>query len=87
MSLAVGEAGRFGGIKLTSFLRNETVGKKAKTKEKVALKAVKRRDGRYAVEKRSGGYLNGAEKQAFLHSQGLIKLSKPKGDKAKAAAE
>ena len=52
--------------------------KKGPAKEKVALKAVKRRDGRYAVEKRSGGYLNGAEKLAFLVSQGLVKLPKSK---------
>ena len=57
------------------------MGKKGKAKEKVALKAVKRRDGRYAVEKRSGGYLNGAEKLAFLVEQGLVKLPKAKADK------
>jgi hypothetical protein len=54
------------------------MGKKGKPKEKAELKAVKRRDGRYAVEKRKGGNLNGAEKVEFLVKQGLVKKMKPK---------
>lgn len=47
-------------------------------KKAKGLKAVKRRNGRYAVRKRGGGLVNGADKVAFLQEAGLVKKLKPK---------
>jgi len=46
--------------------------------KKMTLTAVKRKDGRYAVEKSTGGYLNGDEKVAYLVEKGLVKVTAPK---------
>jgi hypothetical protein len=56
--------------------------------KKLELTAVKRKDGRYAVKKSTGGYLNGDEKLAFLVEKGLVKVTAPKKvEEAPAATE
>ena len=47
-------------------------------KKKPDLQAVKRRDNRYAVRKRGGGFVTGDDKVKFLVDKGLIKAALPK---------
>jgi len=53
---------------------------------KVVLTAVKRKDGRYAVRKNTGGYVNGEEKVKFLVEKGLIKAPAKKAAPAEEPA-
>lgn len=53
-------------------------------KKAAAHKVVKKKNGRYSVEKRGGGMINGPEKTKILQDAGLIKKMKPKA-KAEAA--
>jgi hypothetical protein len=46
--------------------------------KKPELTVIKKRSGRYAVRKRGGGLVHGADKVAFLVAQGLLTLPKPK---------
>jgi hypothetical protein len=55
--------------------------------KKVDLTAVKRKDGRYAVKKRGGGFLNGADKAQYLAANKLIKVSVATPKKEEAAPE
>ena len=47
-------------------------------KKAAAYKAVKRRNGRFQVEKRGGGLVNGPEKTKVLQELGLVKKLTPK---------
>ena len=47
----------------------------------------KRRDGRFQVRKRGGGFINGDEKAKILHEKGHIKLTPPKPKEEEPAAE
>lgn len=47
----------------------------------------KRRDARYAVKARSGGWINGDEKVAVLRTHDLIKAPAPKAEPEPEAAE
>ncbi len=56
-------------------------------KKKPDLVAVKRKDGRYSVRKRGGGYLNAEEKIKYLVEQNLIKAALPKKEEEAPAEE
>jgi hypothetical protein len=61
---------------------------KGPVKKSPEFQIVERRDGRFAVRKRGGGFVNGAEKTKILSEAGKIKLSKPsKKEEAPAATE
>ncbi len=61
---------------------------KGPVKKSPEYQIVERRDGRFAVRKRCGGFVNGAEKTKILADAGKIKLSKPgKKEEAPAAEE
>lgn len=47
-------------------------------KKAADLQAVKKKNGRYSVKKRGGGYLSGMDKVKFLLDAGLIKTGLPK---------
>ncbi len=51
---------------------------KSAAKQKEAFKIEKREDGRYAVKKQGGGYINGPEKTKILQDKNLIKVLKKK---------
>lgn len=55
--------------------------------KKADLVAVKRRDGRYAVRKRGGGFLKGDDKLNFLVEKGLVKAAVAKKAEEAPAAE
>ncbi len=61
---------------------------KGPVKKSPEFQIVERKDGRFAVRKRGGGFVNGAEKTKILADAGKIKVSKPsKKEEAPAAAE
>jgi len=61
---------------------------KGPVKKSPEYQIVERRDGRFAVRKRCGGFVNGAEKTKVLAEAGKIKVSKPsKKEEAPAAEE
>lgn len=47
-------------------------------KKQPAMKAVKKRNGKFMVRKRGGGLVKGADKAKFLVEAGLVKKLKPK---------
>jgi hypothetical protein len=56
--------------------------------EKHAAYAIKKRkDGRFSVKKRGGGYINGAEKTKILIDAKLITVKLPAEKKEEAPAE
>ena len=52
-----------------------------------AYKVFKKKNGRYAVRKRGGGYLSGLDKTKFLLDKKLIKTTLPKEPEPEAPAE